>query len=66
MDNDKIKELISVRYPNPKPFWDNNKEWILNLVSEVEKEMLLKINNTKDLVINLVEKDKKFKGEIKK
>jgi len=43
MDEDRIKELISEKYPNAKPFWDNNKDWILNLVKEVQKESKIEV-----------------------
>ena len=61
MNEKQIKELISVKYPNPKPFWENNKDWILELVKEVQ------VNQRKwDLgqTITILEEDE-YSNEIK-
>lgn len=38
-----IKELIKARYPNPEPFWENNKDWCLKLWQEAQKKFKEKL-----------------------
>ena len=46
MTEEKIKALIKAKYPNPEPFWENNKDWCLKLWQEAQKELL------KDIIEN--------------